>query len=370
MNNLRTACLKFAGPLALALAAVALPAAGSSAQTARAPQPSTGGKILFQSTQGSDTFVNEIYTMDGDGKRQTRLTYNEFDDTTPVWSPDGSKVAFLSERGAGYDIYLMNADGTGEHALRDAAHGGPLNTVNLQWSPDGTKIIYSDGGKIYVVEAVAPGGGDSTAPVQNLSASAPSYAYDVNPAWSPDGSQIAFVTYGCLSCSTPDLFTMNADGTGRTQLTTTSEAEYDPVWSPMGGSIAYGSLRGGGRNVYVINANGTGDHLLTAGVSDADSHAWSPDGSRVAFNSTGPVGIPRRGVYAINADGTGLTFLAEQGDTSYPILWSPDGTRLVTHISNDTNSIDVIAFAADGSSRHATNLTKTKKADEFAYSWR
>lgn len=368
MNNLRKACLKFAGLSALAVAAVVLPPVLTSAQNARAQQPSPNGKILFQSTQGSDTHVNEIYTMDADGKRQVRLTYNEFDDAVPVWSPSGDRIAFLTDRGAGYDIYLINPDGTGERPLRDADHGGPLTTDNIRWSPDGTKIMYSVGGRINVVEVTLPGGEYSTAPVENLSASVPAGTGDYDAVWSPDGSKILFRSTACDFCVL-DLFTVNADGTGRTQLTNTPEAEFAPSWSPDGAYIAYGSYRGGFPNAYVMNADGTGDHVLTAAVSEAGSPTWSPDGTRLAFYSAGPSGAPRRGLYVVKADGTGLTFLTDEASDGSGLLWSPDGTTIVTQSSNNINSYDVISVDVNGARHHVTNLTKTRKADEFAHSW-
>lgn len=362
------ACLKFAGSLALALTAAALPAARTSAQSAREQQPSPNGRILFQSTQGSDNYVNEIYTMDADGKRQVRLTYNEVDDASPVWSPQGDRIAFLSFRNeSGYDIYLMNPDGSGERPLRDADHGGPLLTNNIEWSPDGTKLMYAVGGKISVVEVIAPDGSYSTAPVQNLSASAPDYAFDNNATWSPDGSSVAFISNGCSGCF-PDLFTINADGTGRAQLTTTFDAEFAPAWTPAG-RIAYGSFRGGSSNTYVINADGTGDQVLADSVAEAHGPVWSPDGTRVLFGSSGPASSPRPGLYTMNVDGTGLTFLTDEADGGGKCLWSPDGTKIVAHAVNDANWIDVITFDADGANRHVTNMTKTRKADEFAWSW-
>ena len=365
----RKAFLNVAGLLALALVTAALPPSSSSAQSAPTKESSPSGKILFQSTQGSDTPVNEIYTMEADGKRQTRLTYNEFDDTHPIWSPQGDRIAFLSDRGAGgYDIYLMNPDGTGERLLRDAANGGPLLTNNIEWSPDGSRIMYAVGGKIYVVEVMAPGGGYSTTPVQNVSATAPVGAFDSNATWSPDGYKLAFISK--MSCATcfPDLFVMNADGSERKQLTFTYDAEFGPHWTPTG-RIAYGSYRNDPPNAYVINVDGTGDGLLTTQVGEVGGPVWSPDGARVAFRSAGPDSVPRRGLYVMNADGSGLTFLTDEANGGGRILWSQDGTKIVAHSLNAENCIDVISLDSAGAGRRATNMTKTKKADEYAYSW-
>jgi TolB protein len=363
------ACLRFTSLLALMLAAAVLPSANSQAQTAARTQPqSPNGKILFQSTQGSDNFVNEIYTMDAEGKHQVRLTYNDFDDASPVWSPQGDRIAFLSMRSdAGYDIYLISPDGTGERPLRDADHGGPLITNNIEWSPDGKKIMFNVGGKISVVEVIAADGSLSLAPVQNLSASAPSYAFDSDATWSQGGSKIAFISNACATCF-PDLFVINADGSGRTQLTTTPDAEGGPRWTPTG-SIAYTSFRDGSANTYVINDNGTGDHLLTGVVPDVSNAIWSPDGTRIIFNSSGPASAPRSGLYLINVDGSGLVFLTDEANGGGRVLWSPDGNKIVAHTVNDANCIDVISFDANPVKMKVTNMTKTRKADEFAWSW-
>lgn len=364
MIKFRKACLRFAGPIALTLAAF-IP---TTAQTARAQQQSSpNGKIAYQSTQGSDFYVNEIYTMDGDGKHQVRLTYNEFDDASPVFSPRGDLIAFLTDRGAGYDIYLIKPDGTGERPLRDAAHGGPLATDNLQWSPDGTRILYAVGGKMTVVQVLASDGSYSDAPVQNLSESAPDFAFDNNPAWSPDGSKVAFISRNCDFCI-PDVFVVNADGSGRAQLTTNPEAEFGVTWTPDG-RVAYGSWRVFPTNSYVINTDGTNEQPLTNAVSNTINPVWSPDGTRVVFGSDGPAAAPRGGLYVMNADGSGLKFLTDEANGGGKTFWSPDGTRIVAHLVNDVNWIDVISFPSDGSRRQVTNLTKTRKADEYAASW-
>lgn len=371
MTNFRKACMRFAGSLALILtAAAALPPALSRAQNSPAQRPpSLKSRILFQSTQGSEGWVNEIYTMDEDGKHQVRLTYNDVDDASPIWSPQGDRIAFLSFRNdLGYDIYLMNPDGSGERPLRDAEHGGPLLTNNIQWSPDGKKIMFAVGGKISVVEVIAADGSYSTAPVENLSANAPDYAYDSAPRWSPDGSMIAFTSKGCAECF-PDIFVINADGTGRTQVTNTPNVEYDPRWTPTG-RIAYGVfLDDMSTNTYVSNPDGTGEQPLTDVVPQALNPVWSPDGTRVIFGSAGPAGSTLGGIYTMNVDGTGLTFLTGEANGGGLWLWSPDGNSIVAHIINDLNAIDVICFNANGTNRRVVNMTKTRKADEYAWSW-
>src|SRR5213082_3058241 len=102
------------GPWMVFCAAVLIGAAlglpSLSAPSAGAVVPGGNGKIVFASTRDGN---NEIYVMDADGSHQTRLTNNPADDILPAWSPDGTKIAWSTNRpgGSNYEIYVMNADG-------------------------------------------------------------------------------------------------------------------------------------------------------------------------------------------------------------------------------------------------------------------
>src|SRR5919206_2741700 len=127
MNFPRKTSARWLAVLTLA-ASAALPLWRASAQSAPAKASSPNGKIVFQSTQGGDGFTSDIYVMDADGKHQTRLTDNTTaDDASPLWSPSGGQIAFFSNRGGDYEIYLMGADGANQRPLRSAANGGPVS---------------------------------------------------------------------------------------------------------------------------------------------------------------------------------------------------------------------------------------------------
>lgn len=132
------------------------------------------------------------------------------------------------------------------------------------------------------------------------------------PAWSPGGSRIAF---GHSYWSTPgmdgmEIYVMNADGTGQTRLTFNDLYDSQPAWSPDGSRIAFTSFRDGNDEVYVMNADGTGQARLTNNTYADDDSTWSPDGSRIAFTSFRP---PVTEIYAMNADGTGQTRITSTG---------------------------------------------------------
>ena len=126
------------------------------------------------------------------------------------------------------------------------------------------------------------------------------------PAWSPDGSKIAFSI--APSFVTAQIYVMNPDGTGITQLTTsTAYADY-PAWSPDGTRIAYTVLEGFASDVYIMNADGSDVIQLTTEAGRDVAGSWSPDGTKIYFVSDrngGEVMLP----YAMNPDGTGVTNL-------------------------------------------------------------
>ncbi len=105
------------------------------------------------------------------------------EDFFPIWSPDGKKISFISQRYGNNDIYIMNPDGTGETKLT----AGPPNHDWVSWSPDSKKIAFSsdrDGNReIYIMNA---DGTSQTRMTDNP-------ADDWNPIWSPDGNKIAFI---------------------------------------------------------------------------------------------------------------------------------------------------------------------------------
>jgi hypothetical protein len=82
-----------------------------------------------------------------------------------------------------------------------------------------------------------------------------------------------------------EIYSMNADGSGQTRLTTNPARDYGPYWSPDGGKIVFQSERDGNSEIYVMNADGTGQQRLTTNPAVDSSPAWSPDGSKIAFHS-------------------------------------------------------------------------------------
>jgi len=273
--------------------------------------PGANGKIAFNSYRDGNS---EIYVMNADGSGQTNLTNNAADERDFAWSADGTKIAFPTDRDGNYEIYAMNPDGSGQ--------------TNLSNNP----------------------------------------AYDVWPAWSPDGTKIAF---GRRVLNVEpwgfDIIVMNADGSGQTNVTNSGLSgvwNFYPAWSPDGSKIAF--TRGtfwGDHEIYVMNADGSGQTNLTnnPGALDSDP-TWSPDGSKIAFEGRGGVTNPE--IFVMNADGsnqTRLTFTADLIGDGCP-AWSPDGTKIVFCSDREGNA-EIYVMNADGSS--PTNLSNNPAYDAY-----
>ena len=279
----------------------------------------------------------------------------------PAWSPDGSRIAFTSDRDGSVDIYVMNADGSGVTRLTNDAAWSLIPA----WSPDGSRIAFtsSRGDSLEIRVMRADGSG-----VTRLTGG--SEWNDASPAWSPDGSRIAFQSDRGTYDSDPDTYdnfqihVMNADGSGVTRLTRDSDWDDGfPAWSPDGSRIAFASDRADGFNyqVYVMNADGSGVTRLTGGPGwEATAPAWSPDGSRIAFSSDRDDDLD---IYAMNADGTGVTRLTSDPADDFYTSWSPDGSRIAFSSARDGN-FEIYAMNADGTG--LTRLTNTAAEGDAA----
>jgi Tol biopolymer transport system component len=190
------------------------------------------------------------------------------------------------------------------------------------------------------------------------------------PAWSADGTKLAFVSSGRHGAG-DEVYVMDADGSDVRKVTSSDcGAAYNPAWSPDGQRIAYdSSCHVDGRAIYSITVDGTDVDQLTSGTTQDSAPSWSPDGTKIAFAH---VNGNRSSIYVMNPDGTGQVPVV---DIPFPFSagipdWSPDGTRLAFSSNLDSsdpnNDSDVYAVNADG-----TGLTRLTSAlaREYAPVW-
>jgi TolB protein len=272
------------------------PQGAANATPATAPAPplasqAHAGRIAFDNHQ-------DVWTINADGTDLTRITDSPGPDFDPSWSPDGTRIAYRHERNDEPEIWLMNADGSGQHRL---ARG-----IAPAWSPDGLMIAYA-----------SPGTGDGTTSsaiaIMNADGSGqrrlPHTDGGEYPSWSPDGKRIAFNSN--LS-GDHVMYIVDVDGSRVVDLSKVGEG-WQVDWSPDGRSVLFTSHRDYTDNytdVYVMRPDGSDVRRLTH--NRAYTPAWSPDGKHIVFSAPG--------LFVMNVDGTGITALATPGtgETSLP----------------------------------------------------
>jgi Tol biopolymer transport system component len=254
-------------------------------------KPLTGfkGRIVFQSNFDGD---NEIYLLTENNL--IPLTDNDWDDGYPVWSPDGTQIAFHANPGGNYDIFVMNDDGSGISAVASS----PEDESDPSWFPGGKILCYTKETKklirsradLYKVdirtkksERLIPGY-DKTNAISNVSPADPLvtftgkrmigwdvavYDWDKKTVtfledqgdscrarFSKDGKTLAYVS--STADGKGDIWLMNPDGTQKMRITERNETyDYFPSWSPDGAYIVFNSSRqhdhNGDWQLYIIN---------------------------------------------------------------------------------------------------------------------
>jgi len=266
---------------------------------------------------------------------------------TPASATTNGRVALAS----GGDIYTSEPDGTGVVHVTS----GTATDFDPAISPDGSKVSFASDrdhsyGEIYVTSAIVAGGA-----VTRLTNDT---NFDWQPAWSPDGTAIAWA-HDAPTPNHPrnfEIYVMNPDGSGKTNLTKSTAGAYDiaPTWSSDGKQIAFSSDRDGygcttadqsyfiaADQIYVMNADGSSQHRVLSGNDDRYWEYGYPDwyGTTLAFSratddasqdgtcDNGQV----RHIYKGATSGSGLTDLGATGGSP---SWSTDGSMIAYDTGN------------------------------------
>ena len=272
--------------------------------------PASPGQIAFASNSEGNW---EIYVTDADGQRPTRLTRRESQDRFPLWSPDGTQIAFGSQVGGDHwEMWVMNADGTKPRSLATQIVAKGFR----EWSRDGKRIVFAaniDGDVEIFSVTVASG---------QLARLTNSRGEDRDPSLSPDDSQI---TFSSERDGNPEVYVMRADGTNTRRLTNHAALDRSPVWSPDGAKIAFVSTRDGSKDAYTVRVdNGQVERLTTGANATNDGPRWSPTGAYVALQSADR----NYDIHLVRMADRQTRTIAGSPEYDGQLAWSPAGDQL------------------------------------------
>jgi TolB protein len=277
----------------LSAGALALPKAAAAAY------PGTNGYVAFTSTQ--DGGARHIFLERTGEVVDLTSPWSSGSEIQPRFSPDGREIVFTGlEHGLpNSELFVMGTDGSGRTQITNTPEGN----TDATWSPDGTQIAFvserdSQVPNIYIMRS------DGTRVRQITHDTAGKNQL----AWSPKGDRIAFVRT-LAGGGDRDIYSIETDGSGLTDLTNDpSSPDLEPAWSPDGTRIAYsGPLHHGesvGMDLWIMNADGSGQHELfheNNKYSDGAYPAWSPDGTTIAFTANNGSGYYH--VWSVPASG-------------------------------------------------------------------
>ena len=292
--------------------------------------------------------ARDIYVVRADGSGLQTAVFHPADDFAPVWSPDRTRIAYLSDRDGNTEVYVtvsLTEPANPTTSMR-VTHTG-VDESNVRWSPDGQRLVYEspegDGTpRVYWVDLsnlrpnrllFGPGG-------------------EQDPAWSPDGKWIAISALD-EEDAPMGIFLRNPDGVNSIQVSHTADSE--PAWSPDGKRIAFVSTRRGNQDVYVAEVREDGSITqqvnLTANPADDWGPVWDPRSERILFfsNRTGPANI-----MAVEADGSAVVPLTENDARQTAVDFGPGGTLVFASVFSGRS--DIFLMDDDGGNQRRLGL--------------
>jgi dipeptidyl aminopeptidase/acylaminoacyl peptidase len=359
-----------------------------------------GNWILYTETEWdrkNDRQVSHLFVTRFPGGAPVKLTAGEKGETAPQWAPDGSRIAFLADRGAadaknGNQIWIIRPNG-GE-AEKITSEESAIK--EFQWAPDGKRLAFvvadtpkdkadREKRKKDKFDAILVDAGYTYSHLWIMSVDGTSKkrvtdgGFSVsNPRWSPDSKSIAYVQSGMGTQESSffdlnadrnsDIYVVSADGGPSRRLTSNPGPDSSPAWSPDGSEITYLSAMDPRSwaekvDVMVMPAAGGSPKDLTKDFADsATSPKWAPDGKSVYWDAEEGV---HRHIFRVSTTGGKIVHITEGAMIYADFDISPDGSRIASSVDNSTSPAEIWIINLNGNGRTRVS-NANPQFDEFA----
>ncbi|MFL5431174.1 MAG: S9 family peptidase [Myxococcales bacterium] len=326
--------------------------------------------VVKESDGARDQDHSNLWLVGTAGGTPRQLTFDSSLTRAPRWSPDGSRLAFLSSRTGTSQLYVLRLDGGEARQITTRKEGAGIPS----WSPDGKRLAFS-------------GSTPTGKPAEGREA-----------AWGHRPRVVDRMHYksdgvGFLLHERMQLFVVSIDGGGEKQITEGTCDCLSPAWSPSGDLLAFGRSREGPReghltDIWTIAPDGGGARRLTQRVSSATAPSWDPDGGRIAFFGAEDPGESLRRVWVVSANGGDERPLtsSDVDVASYPVAspssaaWSPDGSELAVLLASaGTTRVRRVPLGGgvrpdgerdgEGAGRQVTSFSAAPAARKIAFAW-
>ena len=269
--------------------------------------------------------------------------------------PIPGTIAFESATGPHPDLIVSNTEGRPQQRFASTLAAGEAAPT---WSPDGTQIAFTSD-RTGVWHLYVAGLTSKPLPIGRAGV-----ASEVDPAWSPDGSRIAFATTDVKGTSHVSVADVGTSGTA-IDLTKGPALDGDPAWSPTGDRVAFDRVTDGSSDLWAVDLRGRAVPLTRGTALDEANPTWAPDGKHIAFDAADAKG--NLDVYVLDLVTGEERRLTQEPSLDFQPAWSPDGTQ-IAFTSDRSGDWDIWVMNADGTG--VRDLSRNPKGTDDSPAWR